>query len=131
MWYSSMVKYGRRACSYRETWHDASGCAREHTNGVKCPNADSFAVHTNLIAGDILDFTVYGGYDYANTPLRVRITTDLTQQVRTRCVGTSVATVFNLIRGGTPHVERAEVLNVLNQWTECWRRRCCWGRRVW
>lgn len=38
-------------------------------------DSGSFSLHTNVLAGDTIDFTVYGGYAYGNTPLTAVVTT--------------------------------------------------------
>jgi RHS repeat-associated protein len=46
-------------------------------NGVEVWNAvdsGTFNLSTNIVLGDTIDFAVYGGYEYGNTPLDVKIT---------------------------------------------------------
>jgi hypothetical protein len=37
-------------------------------------DAGSFNLHVDILAGDILNFAVFGGYSYGNTPLQMTIT---------------------------------------------------------
>lgn len=105
-----MVKYGRKACFYRETGHDASGCAREHTNGVKCLHRRQFCGAPEPGSGRHPGFhrvwRVRLRHHTAARALHDQLDTAGTNEVR----GPSVPMLFNVIPAArhTSSVRRCE-----------------------